>query len=166
MVTETVVSEIQKDLQTDNPYPQQSFNTVWLILQYRPMFRFCGKTWKKAPGRPRRSIKMARTEIGLPGVDGTHLDQDRDRNSPMRKWTLCLNGAKSFVKKPVVLQLVKKFPAIFMFAPCINDKHFILQLMNNIKFVDTIKIIKYLKVLQRVSDNRQSIIREPCTALG
>ena len=30
-------------------------------------------------------------------------------------------------------------------------KHFIIQLMCNIKYVDTIKIIKYLKVLQHVS---------------
>ena len=33
-------------------------------------------------------------------------------------------------------------------------KHFIIQLMNNIQFLDTIKIIKYLKVLQHVSDHR------------
>ena len=31
-----------------------------------------------------------------------------------------------------------------MFAPYINDKHFIIQLMHNIQFVDTTKIIKYL----------------------
>jgi len=31
---------------------------------------------------------------------------------------------------------------IFMFALCINDKHFIIQLMHNIQYVDTIKIIK------------------------
>jgi len=29
-----------------------------------------------------------------------------------------------------------------------------------------IKIIKYLKLLQHVSDHRGSIIREPCTVLG
>ena len=45
-------------------------------------------------------------------------------------------------------------------------KHFIIQLMYNIQYVDTIKIIKYLKVLQHVSDHRGSIIRELCTALG
>ena len=45
-------------------------------------------------------------------------------------------------------------------------KHCVTQLMHNIKYVDTIKIIKYLKVLQHVSDHRGSIIREPCTALG
>jgi len=44
-------------------------------------------------------------------------------------------------------------------------KHFITQLMHNIQFVDTIKIIKYLNVLQHVSDHRGSIIREPCTVL-
>jgi len=33
-------------------------------------------------------------------------------------------------------------------------KHFIIQLMDNIQYVDTIKIIKYLKVLQHVSDHR------------
>ena len=33
-------------------------------------------------------------------------------------------------------------------------------------FVDTMEIIKYLKVLKRVSDHRGSIIREPCTVLG
>jgi len=38
--------------------------------------------------------------------------------------------------------------------------------MHNIKYVDTIKIIKYLKVLQHVSDHRGSIIREPCTVLA
>jgi len=32
--------------------------------------------------------------------------------------------------------------------------------------VDTIKIIKYLKVLQHVSDHRGSIIREPSTVQG
>ena len=45
-------------------------------------------------------------------------------------------------------------------------EHFIIQLMHNIKYVDTIKIIKYLKVFQHVSDHRGSIIREPCTVLG
>jgi len=45
-------------------------------------------------------------------------------------------------------------------------KHFIIQLMHNILYVDTIKIIKYLKVLQHVSGHRGSIIREPCTVLG
>jgi len=38
--------------------------------------------------------------------------------------------------------------------------------MHNIKYVDKIKIITYLKVLQHVSDHRRSIIREPCTVLG
>ena len=46
------------------------------------------------------------------------------------------------------------------FTYCI--KHFIVQLMH----ADTNKIIKYLKVLQHVSDHRRSIIREPCTVLG
>jgi len=46
-----------------------------------------------------------------------------------------------------------------------NLKQFITQLMHNI-YVDTIKIIKYLKVLQHVSDHRGSIIGEPCTVLG
>jgi len=45
-------------------------------------------------------------------------------------------------------------------------KHFITQLMHNIYYVGTIKIIKYLKVLQHVSDHRGSIIREPSTVLG
>ena len=45
-------------------------------------------------------------------------------------------------------------------------KHFITQLMRNIQYVATIKITKYLKVLQHVSDHRGSIIREPCTVLG
>jgi len=44
-------------------------------------------------------------------------------------------------------------------------ERFIIQLMHNI-YVDTIKIIKYLKVLQHVSDHRGSIIREPLTVLG
>jgi len=35
-------------------------------------------------------------------------------------------------------------------------KHFITQLMHNIWFAETIKIIKYLKVLQYVSDHRGS----------
>ena len=47
-----------------------------------------------------------------------------------------------------------------------SAKRFITQLMHNIWYVDTIKIIKYLKVLQPVSDQRGSIIREPCTVLG
>jgi len=38
--------------------------------------------------------------------------------------------------------------------------------MQILKYVDTIKIIKYLKVLQHVSDHRGSIIREPCTVLS
>ena len=41
-----------------------------------------------------------------------------------------------------------------------------MQLKKNIYFVDKIKIIKYLKVFQHVSDNRGSIIRKPCTVLG
>ena len=45
-------------------------------------------------------------------------------------------------------------------------KHFIIQLMHNVQFLDTIKIIKYLKVLQHVSDHIGSIIRDPCTVLG
>ena len=45
-------------------------------------------------------------------------------------------------------------------------KHFIIQLMHNIKYVDTIKIIKYLKVFQHVSDHRGSNIRQPCKVLG
>ena len=44
-------------------------------------------------------------------------------------------------------------------------KHFIIQLMHNILYVDIINRIKYLKVLQHVSDRRGSIIREPCTVL-
>jgi len=38
--------------------------------------------------------------------------------------------------------------------------------MHNIYYVDRIKVIKYLKVLQHVSDHRGSIIREPFTVLG
>jgi len=38
--------------------------------------------------------------------------------------------------------------------------------MHNIKHVDTIKIRKYLKVLQHVPDHRGSIIREPCKVFG
>jgi len=34
------------------------------------------------------------------------------------------------------------------------------------KYIDIIKIMKYLKVLQHVSEHKGSIIREPCTALG
>jgi len=45
-------------------------------------------------------------------------------------------------------------------------KHFIIQLMHNTQYVDTIKMIKYLKVLQHVSDHRGSVIKEPCTVLG
>jgi len=45
-------------------------------------------------------------------------------------------------------------------------KHFITQLMHNIQYVDTIKIIKYLKVLHHVSDHRGTIIGEPCIMLG
>jgi hypothetical protein len=32
--------------------------------------------------------------------------------------------------------------------------------------LDKIKIIKYLKVLQHISDHRGAIIREPCTVHG
>jgi len=45
-------------------------------------------------------------------------------------------------------------------------KHFNIQLTHNIRYVDTIKIIKYLKLLQHVSDHRGSIIRKPCTVLA
>jgi len=50
-------------------------------------------------------------------------------------------------------------------------EHVIIQLMHNIHvlyvlYVDTNKIIKYLKVFQHVSDHRGSIIRETCTVLG
>ena len=45
-------------------------------------------------------------------------------------------------------------------------KYITIQLMHNIQYVDTIKITKYLKVLQHVSDHRGSIIRQPCTVLG
>jgi len=45
-------------------------------------------------------------------------------------------------------------------------KHYIIQLTHNILYIYTIKVIKYLKVLQHVSDHRGSIIREPCTVLG
>ena len=41
---------------------------------------------------------------------------------------------------------------IFMFAPCINYKHFIIQLMHNMQFVDTIKITKY-SVIQKYGLN-------------
>ena len=44
-------------------------------------------------------------------------------------------------------------------------KHFIIQLMHNV-YVDTIKIIKYLKVLQHVSDHKGTIIMEPCTVIN
>jgi len=33
-------------------------------------------------------------------------------------------------------------------------KHFIIKIMHNIEYVDTIEIIKYLKVLQHVLDHR------------
>jgi len=49
---------------------------------------------------------------------------------------------------------------------CLEIVHFITQLMHSIQYVDTIEIIKYLKVLQHVSDHRGSIIRELCTVLG
>ena len=45
-------------------------------------------------------------------------------------------------------------------------KHFIIQLMHNIQYVDTIKIIKYFKMLQHVSDHTGPIIRESYTVLG
>ena len=45
-------------------------------------------------------------------------------------------------------------------------KLFIIQLTHNIQFTDTVTIIKYLKVLKRVSNHRGSIIRETCTVLG
>ena len=42
----------------------------------------------------------------------------------------------------------------------------VIQLMHNIQYVNKIKILKYLKVLQHISDHRGSIIRETCTVLG
>ena len=50
--------------------------------------------------------------------------------------------------------------------PIQEAKHLIIQLTHNIQYVDKIKIIKYLKVLQHVSDHRGSIIRGPCTVLS
>ena len=44
-------------------------------------------------------------------------------------------------------------------------KHFVIQKIH--KFVDTIRIIiKYLKLLQHVSDHKGSIVRELYTVLG
>jgi len=60
----------------------------------------------------------------------------------------------------------KLFPSSCLHRASMIIKHFITQLMHSIYLVDTIKIIKYLKVLQHVSDHRVSIIREPCTVLG
>jgi len=51
----------------------------------------------------------------------------------------------------------------FLFCYCVTCLN---TLIHNIYYVDTIKIIKYLKVLQHVSDHTGSIIREPCTVLG
>jgi len=45
-------------------------------------------------------------------------------------------------------------------------KHFIIQLMHNLYYIVTTKIIKYLKVLQHVPYHRGFIIRETCTVLG
>ena len=45
-------------------------------------------------------------------------------------------------------------------------KHFNIQLIHNIQYVDTIKIITYLKVLQHVSDHRGSFIRERLQCLA
>jgi len=45
-------------------------------------------------------------------------------------------------------------------------KHFFIHIMYNILYVDKIKIIKYLKMLQHVSHHRGTIIREPCVVLG
>jgi hypothetical protein len=47
-----------------------------------------------------------------------------------------------------------------------ETKHLNIQLIHVIKYVDTIKIIKYLKVFQHVSDYTGSIISETCTVLG
>ena len=66
----------------------------------------------------------------------------------------------SYTILPAISRISKNMWLIFMSAPCTNDKQFIIQLMHNIKFVDTIKVIKCLKVLQHVSDHRRSIIRE------
>ena len=71
----------------------------------------------------------------------------------------------------ILLLLLSYFPfsvLVFMIAVSLtsNGRHFIIQLMHNIQYVETIKIIKHLQVLQHVSDHRGSIIREPCTVLG
>ena len=42
---------------------------------------------------------------------------------------------------------------------------FIIQLIHSIQYVDKINILKYLNVLQHVSDHRGSIIREPLQCL-
>jgi len=64
-------------------------------------------------------------------------------------------------------KFVNYFKIIFMFAPGIND-NLTLYYPTNAQYiiVDKIKILKYLRVFQHVSDHRGSIIRKPCTVLG
>jgi len=66
----------------------------------------------------------------------------------------------------IKLQKVNRIIASCLHRASMIIKHFISHIMHHILYVDTIKIIKYLKVLQHVSDHKGSIIREPCTVLG
>ena len=78
----------------------------------------------------------------------------------------CLTGSpiKSFVFH-FATQKYKDYKSSCLHRASMITKHFIIQLMHSI-YVYTIKIIKYLKVLQHVSDHRGSIIRDPCTVHG
>jgi len=67
------------------------------------------------------------------------------------KYTMRLNSSIIFMSNATITVLLK---------------HFITQPMHKIQYVDTIKIIKYLKLLQHVSDHIGSIIRETFTVFG
>jgi len=58
------------------------------------------------------------------------------------------------------------FPFSCLHPASMTIKILLSNLRTNIYFVYMIKIIKYLKVLQHVSDHTGSIIRRPCTVLG
>jgi len=94
-----------------------------------------------------------------------------------RRWNIfkkssCLHRASKIIKQfyyPTNAQYIifryNQNYKIFKSAPtCFGSQRIHHQgAMHNISYVETIKIIKYLKVPQHVSDHRGSIIREQCT---
>ena len=95
---------------------------------------------------------------------------NKSSSTKFRHWTFFGGGGgvvtmqrQSLLSKFCFL-LASKCYQIFFFHQLMHKwtlKHFTIELMHNMQFVDTIKVIKYLKVLQHVSDHKGSTIRGP-----